>query len=130
MTQAAAVRAAAMMLALLPTGEGDPLVRLGEAPEPRPAPDETVVAVEAVSLNRGEVFLLERPRCGWRPRKASRAASCSGRAEGADRRPAGAASAIPPTGAGGRAVRGRPLRWPPVPRPSERVPRPALPLPR
>jgi hypothetical protein len=37
-----------MMLALLPTGDGDPLVRLGEAPEPRPSPDEAVVAVDAV----------------------------------------------------------------------------------
>jgi NADPH:quinone reductase-like Zn-dependent oxidoreductase len=40
---------------------------LGEAPEPEPAPGEALVAVEAYSLNRGEIFLLEAPRDGWRP---------------------------------------------------------------
>jgi NADPH:quinone reductase len=56
------------MLALLPTG-ADPPVRLGEVALPTPAADEALVAVEAFSINRGETFLLERPRPGWRPGK-------------------------------------------------------------
>jgi ABC-type multidrug transport system fused ATPase/permease subunit len=35
--------------------------------EPEPAPGEAVIAVEAYSLNRGEIFLLDSPRDGWRP---------------------------------------------------------------
>jgi NADPH:quinone reductase len=44
-------------------------VRLGNAVEPNPAPDEVVLAVEAYSVNRGETLLLEAPRDGWRPGK-------------------------------------------------------------
>ena len=55
------------MLALLPTDGSDPLVKLGEAHEPPTAPDEALIQVEAFSINRGETFLLERPRDGWRP---------------------------------------------------------------
>ena len=55
------------MLALLPTDRSDPLVKLGEAHEPPTAPDEALIQVEAFSINRGETFLLERPRDGWRP---------------------------------------------------------------
>jgi len=40
-----------------------------DIPEPQPAPDEVVVEVEAFSINRGEVFLLEAPKPGWRPGK-------------------------------------------------------------
>jgi NADPH:quinone reductase-like Zn-dependent oxidoreductase len=57
------------MLALLATDGTPPLVRIGNAPEPIPASGEAIVEVEAFSINRGETFLLERPRPGWRPGK-------------------------------------------------------------
>jgi NADPH2:quinone reductase len=40
-----------------------------ETAEPAADPAEALVAVEAYSVNRGETFLLERPRAGWRPGK-------------------------------------------------------------
>ena len=55
------------MLALLPTDGSDPLVKVGEAPDPPTAPDEALIQVEAFSINRGETFLLEYPRDSWRP---------------------------------------------------------------
>jgi NADPH:quinone reductase len=57
------------MKAMLPTGRIESAVEFGETGEPEPRPDEAVVAVEAYSLNRGEVLRLERPRPGWRPGK-------------------------------------------------------------
>ena len=57
------------MRALLPTDRSAPLLEFGVVAEPTPAPDEIVIAVEAFSINRGETFLLERPRPGWRPGK-------------------------------------------------------------
>ncbi len=57
------------MLALIPTDGSDPLVRIAEAPEPEPRPNEALVAVEGFSINRGETFQLEHPRQGWRPGK-------------------------------------------------------------
>jgi NADPH:quinone reductase-like Zn-dependent oxidoreductase len=57
------------MQALWPTDGADPLVRMGDAPEPEPRPCEAVVAVEAFSLNRGELFLLLDPRTSWMPGK-------------------------------------------------------------
>jgi NADPH2:quinone reductase len=55
------------MLALLPTDGSDPLVKVVETPDPPTAPDEALIQVEAFSINRGETFLLEHPRDGWRP---------------------------------------------------------------
>ncbi|MFI6947012.1 zinc-binding dehydrogenase [Streptomyces sp. NPDC050422] len=59
------------MRAVTPTTDG--LVLLGEAPEPDPAADETLIAVEAYSVNRGETFQLDgqldRRWAGWRPGK-------------------------------------------------------------
>lgn len=43
------------------------MVRLAEVAEPDPAGDEVVIGVEAFSINRGETFLLEAPKPGWRP---------------------------------------------------------------
>jgi NADPH:quinone reductase-like Zn-dependent oxidoreductase len=45
------------------------MVELREVAEPEPKPHEAVVEVAAFSPNRGETFLLERPRDGWRPGK-------------------------------------------------------------
>jgi NADPH2:quinone reductase len=55
------------MPAFVPAPDAPARTLLGEAPEPEPAPDEALVAVEAYSINRGETFLLETPRDGWRP---------------------------------------------------------------
>ncbi|MGR7000606.1 zinc-binding dehydrogenase [Yinghuangia aomiensis] len=65
------------MKAILPGAtagtDTDEPVLLGEAPEPEPADDEAVVAVEAYSVNRGETFqldgALDRTWAGWRPGK-------------------------------------------------------------
>ncbi|MEV5277402.1 zinc-binding dehydrogenase [Streptomyces sp. NPDC051994] len=63
------------MKAVLPGSpdDTDKPVILGEAPEPAPAADELVLAVEAYSVNRGETFQLDgrldRTWPGWRPGK-------------------------------------------------------------
>lgn len=57
------------MRALLPTGNVKDMVGFADVAEPEPAADEAVIAVEAFSINRGETFLLEAPRQGWRPGK-------------------------------------------------------------
>src|SRR5919201_2957968 len=55
------------MPAFVPAADARARTVLGEVPEPEPAADEALVAVEAYSINRGETFLLEHPRDGWRP---------------------------------------------------------------
>jgi len=57
------------MRAVLATDATQRSVELGEVPEPEPEPDEALVEVAAFSPNRGETFLLEQPRVGWRPGK-------------------------------------------------------------
>jgi NADPH:quinone reductase-like Zn-dependent oxidoreductase len=57
------------MKALLPTGNLNDMVRLADVAEPEAAHDEAVIAVHAFSINRGETFLLEAPKPGWRPGK-------------------------------------------------------------
>jgi NADPH:quinone reductase-like Zn-dependent oxidoreductase len=55
--------------ALTPTGAPDKSVTITEVPPPDPRPNELVIAVEAISVNRGETFLLADPKPGWRPGK-------------------------------------------------------------
>jgi uncharacterized protein (TIGR02246 family) len=57
------------MQALIATDHAPGRVALASVEEPDPHPDELVVQVTAFSINRGETFLLERPRPGWRPGK-------------------------------------------------------------
>jgi NADPH:quinone reductase-like Zn-dependent oxidoreductase len=45
------------------------MVEVGDVAEPEPKPHEALVEVAAFSPNRGETFLLEQPRPGWRPGK-------------------------------------------------------------
>ncbi len=48
---------------------GDPatLVVRADVPAPTPGPTDVLLAVDAYSVNRGEVFLLDAPRSDWRP---------------------------------------------------------------
>src|SRR3954447_21413054 len=55
------------MPAFVPSSDAPARLALGDVPEPSPAPDEALVAVEAYSINRGETFLLAAPREHWRP---------------------------------------------------------------
>jgi NADPH:quinone reductase len=55
------------MPAFVPAPDAPARTVLGDVPEPEPASNEALVAVEAYSINRGETFLLESPRDGWRP---------------------------------------------------------------
>jgi NADPH:quinone reductase-like Zn-dependent oxidoreductase len=55
------------MRAMIPAGAGS--VALDAVDEPSPGEHEALVAVEAFSVNRGEAFLLDAPRTGWRPGK-------------------------------------------------------------
>src|SRR6266550_5108995 len=61
------LRPMASMPAFVPAADAPGRIALAQAPEPESAPDEALVVVEAYSVNRGELFLLESPREGWRP---------------------------------------------------------------
>ena len=57
------------MKALIATAQREPMVALADISMPRPKPGEALVKVEAFSVNRGEIFLLEDSRAGARPGK-------------------------------------------------------------
>jgi len=63
------LRVPSVMKALIPTGNLQAMVRVADVAEADAAPDEAIVSVEAFSINRGETFLLEAPKAGWRPGK-------------------------------------------------------------
>jgi NADPH:quinone reductase-like Zn-dependent oxidoreductase len=55
------------MLAVVNTPGGSEPVAIREVPEPEPRPNEAIVAVQAFSLNRGELRLFQIRPEGWRP---------------------------------------------------------------
>jgi len=55
------------MRALVATGTAERPLALREVDPPSPAPDQPILGVRAVSLNRGEVRLLGSRPAGWRP---------------------------------------------------------------
>ncbi|MFV8127010.1 zinc-binding dehydrogenase [Streptomyces syringium] len=57
------------MQRLIPTGDAARPVTFAEAAQPEPEPGEALIKVEAFAPNRGETFLLERPRPGLLPGK-------------------------------------------------------------
>lgn len=77
------------MKALFATGRPEALVGFGQAEVPRPCPDEALVRVDALSVNRGEMLLLEeRDRAGGQERTSP----------GSSKRPQRMAPARPPAG--------------------------------
>jgi NADPH:quinone reductase len=54
------------MRALVPTGD-ERMVDMADVDEPVARDGEVIVDVEAFSVNRGELFLLDEPRPHWRP---------------------------------------------------------------
>jgi NADPH:quinone reductase len=55
------------MRALVATGNAASPLELRDVEEPQPAPDEAVIEVKNVSINRGELRLLASRPAGWRP---------------------------------------------------------------
>jgi len=85
------------MKALLPAG-GPELVEFGDVSQPAPGPGEAVIRVEAFSVNRGETFLLEKPRAGWRPGKDIAGLVAEGAADGSGPAAGTRVVAHPPAG--------------------------------
>ena len=77
------------MLALL-TSSADPGVELAEAPDPEPLPNEALVAVEAISLNRGEVSGAGQQAAGHPHRLGPRRDACGAPAADGSGPPEGA----------------------------------------
>ncbi len=59
----------ANMRAIVPDPDAPGRVRMDEVASPDASDGGIVVAVEALSINRGETFALERPPADWRPGK-------------------------------------------------------------
>lgn len=55
------------MLALVASPGSETGVEPRDVPEPTPAADEAIIAVRAISLNRGEINRLTSAEAGWRP---------------------------------------------------------------
>ena len=55
------------MLALVASPSEEEKVALREVPEPQPRPDEALIEVRAISINRGEYNRLQTANDGWRP---------------------------------------------------------------
>jgi NADPH:quinone reductase-like Zn-dependent oxidoreductase len=75
------------MDALVATGDQQTLLEMRQVEEPTPGPNEALVEVRAVSINRGELRLLASRPNGWRPGQdvagvVRRAAQAGGPAEG------------------------------------------------
>jgi NADPH:quinone reductase len=55
------------MRALVATGDAATVLEMREVGDPTPAPNESIVEVKAVSINRGELRLLAARPNGWQP---------------------------------------------------------------
>src|SRR5437899_859551 len=55
------------MKALVASPTAEHNIELRDVPDPEPAPNQAVVAVKAVSVNRGELRALAAAEDGWRP---------------------------------------------------------------
>ena len=55
------------MRALVNTANPEKPVEIRDAPEPEPAPDEALIEVRAMAINRGELRLMAGRPDGWRP---------------------------------------------------------------
>jgi NADPH:quinone reductase-like Zn-dependent oxidoreductase len=80
------------MLALVNTPNGKAPVELRQVPEPAPGLHEALVAVQAFSLNRGELRSFRNNEEGWIPGQESAALCCGKQRTGAVRRLAHALS--------------------------------------
>jgi NADPH:quinone reductase len=86
------------MPAFVPSPDAPGRTVLADVAEPEPAADEALVAVEAYSINRGEIFLLEAPRDGWRPGQDVAGRVERAAADGSSPPPGARVVAHPPSG--------------------------------